>query len=395
MRKSILFVDDERPILASLRRVFTGSGYDIFFAESGEEALSILAEKPTDLVITDVRMPGMNGYQLLKEIRAKYPSVIRVVLSGYSDEDLVIRIQRESLAKRYLTKPWKNQELIWTVEQIFCVEEALKKRNLLELVNRIEFLPSPGDICRKLKRLAERGAGIDEIASTIESDQSLAVKILQVANSSGHGIRTGSVRKAIDHLGSANVMNILLGAATFNSKGTAGSPRLRKDIGVLWKHAVLTNDILAYLYRRIAGHPIPDMCSTAGLLHDIGKVVLLYNYTDRYLKAAAAIRNRKDIYYYYEKMEFFDITHQELGAYLLNWWEFPQVMVEAALYHHAPLDRNVTDKQLMCLLYVADTYSWGFIQGDENPAVEPEVLDQLGIAKDDLDQVIGEMQVCR
>ena len=56
----------------------------------------------TDLVITDVRMPGMNGYQLLKEIRAKYPSIIRVVLSGYSDEDLVINIQRNSLAKRYL-----------------------------------------------------------------------------------------------------------------------------------------------------------------------------------------------------------------------------------------------------------------------------------------------------
>ncbi|NMA33957.1 MAG: response regulator, partial [Clostridiaceae bacterium] len=56
--------------------------------------MSILAHKVTDLVITDVRMPGMNGYQLQKEIRAKYPSIIRVVLSGYSDEDLVINIQR-------------------------------------------------------------------------------------------------------------------------------------------------------------------------------------------------------------------------------------------------------------------------------------------------------------
>ena len=217
----------------------------------------------------------MNGYQLLKEIRANYPSIIRVVLSGYSDEDLVIRIQRESLAKRYLLKPWKNQELIRTVEQIFSVEEALKKRNLLELMNRIEFLPSPSDICIRLNRLAEQDAGIDEIARTIESDQSLTAKILQVANSSGHGMRTGSVRQAIDYLGLTNVMNILLSAAAFNNDRAVSNIRIKKDIEVLWKHAVLTNDILAYLYRRIAGHPIPDMCSTAGLLHDIGKVVLI------------------------------------------------------------------------------------------------------------------------
>ena len=128
MNKSILLVDDERPILAALKRAFAGNGFDIFLAESGEEALSFLAKKVTDLVITDVRMPEMNGYQLLKEIRANYPSIIRVVLSGYSDEDLVIRIQRESLAKRYLLKPWKNQELIRTVEKIFSVIEALKKK---------------------------------------------------------------------------------------------------------------------------------------------------------------------------------------------------------------------------------------------------------------------------
>jgi len=339
-------------------------------------------------------MPGMNGYQLLKEIRARYPSVIRVVLSGYNDEDLVIRIQRESLAKRYILKPWKNQELIRTVEQIFCVEGALKHRNLLELVNRIEFLPSPGDICARLNKLAEQGAGIDEIAKTIETDQSLTAKVLQVANSSGYGIKTGSVRQAIDYPGLNNVMNILLSAEAFNNSGTAINPHLRKDIDVLWKHAVLTNKILAHLYRRIAGHPIPDMCSTAGLLHDIGKVVLISNYTDRYLKAASAIRNKKDMYYYYEKMEFIDITHQELGAYLLNWWELPQIMVESSLYHHDPLDENVTDKELMCLLYIADTCSWNFICEGANLALDPEVLDLLAVSKDDIDQIIKDIRFC-
>jgi response regulator RpfG family c-di-GMP phosphodiesterase len=288
-------VDDERQILNSLKRTFAGSGYEVCLAESGEEALSILAHKVTDLVITDVRMPGMNGYQLLKEIRAKYLSIIRVVLSGYSDEDLVINIQRNSLAKRYLLKPWKNQELIRTVEQIFSVERVLKNKNLLELVNRIDFLPSPGSICIRLNKLAEQDAGVDEIVKTIESDQSLAAKILQVANSSGQGIRTGSVRKAIDYLGLTNVMNILLSAAAFNNDKAISNPFLKHDIEVLWKHAVLTNEILTFLYKRITGNPIPDMCSMAGLLHDIGKVVLIYNFSDRHLKAAWSIRNKEDM----------------------------------------------------------------------------------------------------
>jgi HD-like signal output (HDOD) protein len=189
-------------------------------------------------------------------------------------------------------------------------------------------------------------------------------------------------------------MNILLSAAAFNNDRAVSNIRIKKDIEVLWKHAVLTNDILAYLYRRIAGHPIPDMCSTAGLLHDIGKVVLIYNYTGKYLKAAAAIRNRKDMYYYYEKMEFIDITHQEIGAYLLNWWELPQVMVESALYHHDPLDENVTDKEVMCLLNVADICSWSFIYGDDNLAVDPKVLEHLDVTRDDLDRIIRELQFC-
>lgn len=388
MNKSILFVDDERQILNSLRRAFAGSGFDIYLAESGEEALSILAKGATDLVITDVRMPGMNGYQLLKEIKAKYPSIIRVVLSGYNDEDLVINIQRSSLAKRYLIKPWKNQELIRTVEQIFSVEEALKNKNLLEIVNRIEFLPSPGNICVQLNMLAEQDAGIDEIARTIESDQSLTAKILQVANSAVYGIRTGSVRQAINYLGISNVMNILLSAAAFNNDRALSNPCLRKDIDMLWKHAIQTNNILAHLHKWVTGQPIPDMCSMAGLLHDIGKVVLIYNFTDRYLKAAAAVYDKKDLFYYYERMEFMGISHQEIGAYLLNWWELPQIMVESALYHHDPLDENVTDKKLMCLLNIADICSWNSIYGEQNLTVDPEVLDLLGVSMDDIDQMI-------
>jgi HD-like signal output (HDOD) protein len=391
--KSILFVDDEIPILNSLRRVFSGRGYNIFLAGSGDEALSVLAREKVDMVITDVRMPGMNGYELLREIKAVYPSLIRVVLSGYTDEKLVVQIQKMSLAKRYLFKPWKNQELIRIVEQIFNVEKVLKSSNLLELVNKIESLPSPGGVYLRFCQLVEQDADMGRIAAVIESDQSLAAKVLHVANSAIYGVRTGSVRQAVTYLGLSNVRSILLGATTFDSGADTKNIRLNRDVNVLWRHAVTTNQMLMHLYRRILGRRIPDICSMAGLLHDIGKVVLINNFTDRYLKAAAAIQNKKDLFYYYEKMEFTDVSHQEIGAYLLNWWELPQILVESVLYHHDPLDERVTDKELLSLLNIAEIYSWNGICGGEYWSVDPQVLEYIGISKEDCDQITGEIEI--
>lgn len=391
MNESILLVDDEKQILSSLKRLFAPRGYRVFLAESGQEALSILAEEEINLLVTDVRMPGMNGFELLTTVKEKYPSIIRIVLSGYADESMVIQIQRNNLAKRYLLKPWKNEELIQNVEQVFMVEKVLRRKNIMELLNRIEFLPSPGNIYHRFSLLVEQDAGINEIAKVIESDPSLTVKILQVANSAIYGVKTGSVRQAITYLGLMNVKNILLYTISCNHNNRVHAS-IKRDIESLWKHAVTTNQILVFLYKRLTGRPIPELCSTAGLLHDIGKVVFMNNFTDRYLKAAAVIKEVEDYYYYYEALEFTDITHQEMGAYLLNWWELPQIIVETTLYHHHPLHENVTDKELVSMLNIADIYSWNHICGGEHWSVDPEVLKLFDLSKEDCKLIINEIK---
>ena len=77
MNKSILFVDDEKPILKAIRRMFIGSEYTVFFAESGEEALDILSKNIIVLIVTDLKMPEMGGYELLSKVMVMYPSIIR------------------------------------------------------------------------------------------------------------------------------------------------------------------------------------------------------------------------------------------------------------------------------------------------------------------------------
>ena len=244
MHESILFVDDEKQILDALRRTFYGLGYNIFFAESGEEALNILANNDINLLISDIRMPNMNGYQLLEQVKAKYPSIIKVVLSGYADEHLLLKMQNMTLAKRYLNKPWKNQELIRIVGQIFRVEKLLKDKNLMELINKIEFLPSPGNVLHSFNKLVDQDADLERISKAIEIDQSVTAKILQVANSAIYGISTGSVKKAVSYLGLVNVKYIILSATSFRNEGGKANSIINRDINNLWKYAVSTNQML-------------------------------------------------------------------------------------------------------------------------------------------------------
>lgn len=123
MKKSILFVDDEKPILRSLSRLFFQTDYEVFTAESVEYALKILKSTKIDLVVSDMRMPGMQGNEFLEIVKEKYPHIERLILSGYADEQLVIDALENNLASTYMFKPWVNSEMLNTVSQLIGVVE--------------------------------------------------------------------------------------------------------------------------------------------------------------------------------------------------------------------------------------------------------------------------------
>ncbi len=106
--KKIPIVDDEVQILKALSRVFFDTDYAIFTAESGQAALSLLEQHEIDLVISDMRMPLMDGYELLSKVKETYPDIIRIILSGYADESTVFKAILHNIAKFYLLKPWHN-----------------------------------------------------------------------------------------------------------------------------------------------------------------------------------------------------------------------------------------------------------------------------------------------
>jgi len=111
--KKILIVDDEVQILKAMSRLFMEKDYEIYTAENGMSALTLLANTEIDLIISDMRMPLMNGNELLSTVKEKYPKIIRIILSGYADEKSMFKALLHNVAKLYIFKPWKNAELLF------------------------------------------------------------------------------------------------------------------------------------------------------------------------------------------------------------------------------------------------------------------------------------------
>ena len=107
-KRTVLFVDDEEKILKSLKRSLTDEPYETLFAESGKKALEIIRQEEVHVIVTDLRMPEMDGLELLGIVREEYPYIIRLVLSGYAEIDVLLNAINNGEILRFITKPWKS-----------------------------------------------------------------------------------------------------------------------------------------------------------------------------------------------------------------------------------------------------------------------------------------------
>lgn len=128
---TILFVDDEANILSSLKRLFRPSGYRIFTAEGGAQGLEILARESVDLVVSDMRMPEMNGAQFLEKVREQWPETVRILLTGYAEIGATIDAINKGQIYRYVSKPWEDNDIMLTVRQ--ALQQKMLEREKIRL----------------------------------------------------------------------------------------------------------------------------------------------------------------------------------------------------------------------------------------------------------------------
>lgn len=129
---TVLAVDDEPNILAALRRLFRGTGWRILTAGRAEEALTLLATEPVDAVLSDMRMPGMDGVQFLERVSQGWPRTARLLLTGQADLGSTIAAINRGRLHRYITKPWNDDELLLTLRQVAQSQQLEAEKLALE-----------------------------------------------------------------------------------------------------------------------------------------------------------------------------------------------------------------------------------------------------------------------
>jgi response regulator RpfG family c-di-GMP phosphodiesterase len=135
---TVLLVDDEQNILAALRRLFRADGYQLKFAGSGAEALSILDREAVDLVISDMRMPEMMGDELLAQVAARWPDVPRILLTGYADVASTISAINRGHIYCYIAKPWEEDDLRLKVRGALELRRLQRERDRLAALTQAQ-----------------------------------------------------------------------------------------------------------------------------------------------------------------------------------------------------------------------------------------------------------------
>lgn len=157
----VLLVDDEESILNSLRRLLRGQPYDVVLATSGAQALEIMATRPIDLVISDARMPGMDGATLLAEVHRLYPATSRILLTGYADLTTIIKAINDGQIHRYISKPWNDEELQLVLQQ--TLEHQRLERLARDQTEQLKLLNATLE-----KRVAARTAELQQTADMLD-----------------------------------------------------------------------------------------------------------------------------------------------------------------------------------------------------------------------------------
>lgn len=381
-KKSILIVDDDKRILYAFKKALEKSGFNLFFADSGDNAFSILKREDIDLAIVDLRMPIISGYEILETLKEKYPSIFRIALIGNVDESKILKALSKNIASSYIIKPWNNAELTGTINYYVSLYMELKERGILETINSIDSLPTIPDIYFKISKAVEEDANMEEIAELIELDHSISAKVIQIVNSAYFNIKTASIKKALVYLGINNIKNIIMSQSVFSS--------VRDDFAhPLWHHAEMTNKIMLMIYNNILDKKLDEDLRSVGLFHDIGKVVLINDYSSGYYDLCKIYTDREDCMIQEMEKEKFGISHEEIGYYFMKLWGVTEEIPEAALYHHDPYNPAVKNKELIQVIHLANHYSKVLLDMKVNEEeLDTRVFEDLKINREYFESVV-------
>ncbi|HTU59995.1 MAG TPA: response regulator [Polyangiales bacterium] len=347
----VLFVDDEQQLLDGLRDVLRKQRkrWEMCFVSDARVAIERMHERPFDAVVTDMRMPGMDGAALLAYVKQHFAGSARIILSGQADRDSVLRSLPN--AHQFLSKPCDPELLVSVIDRVNQLQSRLADAQIRTIVGGIDRLPSAPSTYWELTIAAEKSeTSLAEIAAIVERDPAMSLKVLQLVNSAYFGAarRVNTVQQAVGRLGLELLKALTLSVHAFDT--LKAPPCTGFSIDSLQQHSFLT--------ARLAKQMLSDVTLSAeafasAVLHDVGKLVLAVGATERFERVLEAQRQTQRPLYEVE-VEHFGTTHGEVGAYLLGSWGLPLTMVETVAYHHMPSNASAESWPVLAAVHAAD-----------------------------------------
>ncbi len=369
MKKRILFVDDEFSVIMGFQRMLHSmrNEWEMFFVNSGVEALAILASNPIDVVVSDMRMPEMDGAEFLEKVMQLYPSTVRIVLSGYSDEQMVFRSVKT--AHQFIPKPCDVNILKQTINRACMLRERLNDENMLKVVTGIKDLPSLPSLYQNLiSELESEDPSLKKISEIIAQDLTMTARVLQLVNSSFFGLASKVTRpqQAVALLGINTLKALVLKIHFF----TAFHPRPSASFSAehLWRHSLMVaNGARLIIHLESPDPKLEEKAMIAGILHDIGKLPLLElpGHYDR-LNAFCNDHKCSPIAAEYQLL---GTSHAEVGAYLLGLWGLPDLMLEPVMFHHRPSELKEKAFSVLTAVHVANA----LLPTEHGPTYTPDI----------------------
>lgn len=393
-KKRILFVDDEPMVLKGLQRTLRKmrNEWDMAFTANGKGALEILSKQPMDVIVSDLKMPEMDGMQLLTEVRTQYPQVVRIILSGHLEHEMTL--QSVQYAHQNLSKPCDSEILKQTLAKLFALRDIMADESVKKIVSQIESLPSlPAIYSEIIEEMQSEDPSIKKVGDIILKDLSMTAKILQVVNSVFFGLsrKISSPADAVVLLGLETIKSLVLSVkifAEFSQKKFSWF-----NIDALFNHSMSVSTYAKTIIKNEKlDQELINYSLMAGLLHDLGKLILATNFQEPYRQVLTEA-NRSDQNLWDLEYETFGTSHAEIGAYLMGLWSLEAPIIEAIAFHHGPAKSMTQNMGLLTAVHIGnaiDHDGQSSTNGNTDLQCDTEYLDTLGVT----DRIPEWRQVC-
>lgn len=383
-KRRILFVDDEPNILDGLRRMLRSmrNEFELCFAENAKEALEKMTQAEFDVVVSDMRMPGMDGAEFLAEIQKKYPHSIRIMLTGQADDESTMRTI--GVVHQFQAKPCDPEKLKSILLRASALHRLMIDGKLKDIISGIDTLPSLPSVYAKLqKKIREPEATLDDIGEIISQDIAMTAKVLQLVNSAFFGLyqRVDSPARAVKLLGLDTIKALVLGSQIFSEIKISS-----KDFSAefLWNHSMMVGT----LAKKIAesetdSKEVISNCFIAGVLHDIGKLILISKMKQQYTDIVR-IAKEENITLRQAERKVFKATHCDMGAYLTGLWGFSSDIVEAIGFHHQLGEYPADTFSPALAVHIANVMYYKCHKEDTigaSPEINEDYMDKIGLGE--------------